>query len=63
MNGMLIRNDEPKAETTFSLHIDCVHANATQMITSSQANASGIENEGEQLAKLVVNEDATKSKE
>lgn len=50
LNGMLIRNDEPKVETIFGLHTICVHVGAT-------------ETEDEQLAKIVVNKDATKSEE
>lgn len=62
-NGTLIRNDEPKAETNFILRTNCVHVVVAKVIISSQSDGSEIETKGEQLVKVVVNEDETKLKE
>jgi len=40
-----------------------VHASAAKVIINIQTDVSGIEIEGEQFTKFVVNEDATKLKE
>lgn len=60
LNGTLIRNDEPNEETNFSLHTNFLHVGVTEVVISFQTDANRIETEGEKLAKVVVNEDATK---
>jgi len=63
LNRMLIRNDRPKTEIVFGLHTNYVHASAAKVIINFQTDVSGIEIEGEQFTKFVVNENATKLKE